>query len=66
VEIPSRCGQRHGTLRTTFSTIILNTTAWVRKFDLATIDFTTVGGTIFYILLDQKKAQDVEDITLGK
>ena len=38
----------------------------VRKFNLATIDFSTIGNTIIYIPLDQKKEQDVEDITLGK
>ena len=38
----------------------------VRKVDLATIDFSTIGNSIIYIPLDEKKEQDVKDITLGK
>lgn len=38
----------------------------VRKFDLATIDFSVIGDSIIYIPLDEKKEQDVKDITLGK
>ena len=38
----------------------------VRKVDLAKIDFSTIGNSIIYIPLDQKKEQDVEEITLRK
>jgi choloylglycine hydrolase len=38
----------------------------VRKIDLASMDFSAIGNSIIYIPLDQKKKQDVEDITPGK
>lgn len=38
----------------------------VRMVDLATIDFSAIGNSIIYIPLDQKKEQDVVDITPGK
>ena len=38
----------------------------VRKVDLAAIDFSAIGDSIIYIQLDQKKEQDVKDITPGK
>jgi choloylglycine hydrolase len=38
----------------------------VRKIDLAAIDFSAIGDSIIYIPLDQKKEQDVLDITPRK
>lgn len=38
----------------------------VRKVDLAAIDFSAIGDSIIHIRLDQKKEQDVKDITPGK
>jgi len=38
----------------------------VRKIDLAKINFSKTGNAIIYIPLDQKKEQDVKEITLGE
>lgn len=38
----------------------------VRKIDLAAMDFSAIGNSLIYIPLDQKKEQDVVDITPGK
>lgn len=38
----------------------------VRKIDLSAMDFSAIGNSLIYIPLDQKKEQDVKEITLGK
>ncbi len=38
----------------------------VRKIDLTKINFSTIGKSIIHISLDQKKEQDIKEITLGK